>query len=86
MNRFRSMCFLAILVVAMTAPVSAGAADQSGKPTTHGKAVSEIYAKGQRTLQIVSGVLFTPSDHDTGISSFDYAQTNIRLGFMRIGS
>lgn len=82
MNRFRSMCFLAIFVVAMSAPVSAGAADPSGKPA-HGKAVSEIYTKGQRTIQIVSGVLFTPSDQDKGISSFDYSQTNIRLGFMR---
>lgn len=82
MNPFRRIGFIAVLVVAMNAPVSAGAAEPSGR-ITHGKAVSEIYAKGQRTLQIVSGVLFTPSDHDHGISSFDYAQTNIRLGYMR---
>ena len=82
MNRFKNMCFLAVLVAVTAAPLSAAAVDQTQTPG-HMDPVSALYTKGQKTLQIVSGVLFTPSDHDHGLSSFDYAQTNIRLGYMR---
>lgn len=82
MNRIIRVCLTTIFIAVMTAPVSALAVDRSGSPM-HENAISELYTKGRKTLQIVSGALFTPSGQEHGISSFDYAQTNIRLGFMR---
>ncbi len=82
MNRFKNRCFLAVLVAVTAAPLPAVAVDQTHNPR-HMDTASARYTKGQKTLQILSGVLFTPSDRDHGLSSFDYAQTNIRLGYMR---
>ena len=41
-----------------------------------------LYAKGQITLQLVSGALFSLTGFPENSPEFNYAQTNLRLGWM----
>jgi len=43
---------------------------------------SEIYVQGRISLQLVSGAIFSPTVFATRTPVMDYAQTNLRLGWM----
>lgn len=76
MNWFRNTLILACLLITINLPSIVCAA---GPPE---ESLSEIYTKHQMTLQVVSGVVSSPFALASRTPDMDYAQTNVRLGFM----
>jgi lipid A 3-O-deacylase len=52
--------------------------DVHSEAATH----SAIFTKGRKSLQLVSGVLFSPTVFGPRTRVFNYAQTNLRIGWM----
>lgn len=78
--KFLTGCFLAI---AAFTPLVARAGTDSGKViVSQAPAEEELFVEDRITTQIVSGVLFSPVGIGPDHESFDYAQTNLRLGWM----
>jgi hypothetical protein len=67
------------VVIAVNLPCSAWADDASN--ATHNP-TPEVYTKDRISIQLVSGAIFSPTLFAPRTKVMDYAQTNLRLGWM----
>jgi len=72
---------LLLLCLAMSASSSAQGETQSGAETS-GTPSDHLFAQGAISLQLVSGALFSLTNLPEDSPVFNYAQTNLRLGYM----
>jgi lipid A 3-O-deacylase len=72
--------FFLFVVIVVNLPCSAWAADDVSN-VTH-TPTPEVYTEDRISLQLVSGAIFSPTIFASRTPVMDYAQTNLRLGWM----